>query len=260
MLPSWMWVGGSLVLFFAVPFASSKPLPVRIAISAALLLTIVFAWWRTSSRGLSYFRGLDLIAKSFLSFDDNLTAIYLPFVLEAMHLAAIAFGVISLGRGRLGAQLRWYNLVESFYRRRTKEPLSKIAARPDADLPSLTDLLWGHASAVVESVSVPASQQPWYRRHLLLYAPRSGTVIYHIGFFLGLFGVVGTAAMYLFAPDQARPEDLGYGGAFCAFIAIASYIAVRREDAIHRTGSQPLSHMPADEKAAAVPPHSKLPR
>jgi len=234
MFPSWFWVAGSLVLLCAVPFLVPIALPLRIAISVAVLVTVAFAWWRTSSRELSYFHGLDLIAKSFLSFDDNLTAIYLPTVLMAMHAAACAFGVMSLGRGRLASEIRWYDLVESFHRRRTKQPLSAVVPRPEGRAPSLLELLQGHGDAVLGSVDVPPSLQPWHRRYLLLYIPRSGTLIYHVGFFLGLFGVAGIASLYFSDPPRMSLHDAAAGGGLSVFIAIASYIAVRRKDAIHR--------------------------
>jgi len=232
-MPRWIFVAASLVILCVVPFLFvSVPLPIRIAIGGALLATIAFTWWRTSSRGLSYFRGLDIIAQSFFSPSDTLNAILLPTLLQAMHVVALAISVTS--RSRLRSQTRWYAFVEGFYYRRTKNGLTEIAPRPDADLPTVRDLVLDDVFSVTEKLLVPPSTQPWYRRHLLLYVPRSGTVIYHIGFFLGIFAIAAVAWAYFAEPSSVSAEDLGETAALFGFIAIGSYIAVRRNDAKHR--------------------------
>lgn len=232
-MPRWVFVAASLVVLCVVPLLFVKvPLLIRIAIAAALVATIVFAWWRTSSRGMSYFRGLDIIAESFFTPSDTLNAILLPTLLQGMHVVALAISITS--RSRLRAQTRWYAFVEGFYYRRTKNGLTEIAPRPDADLPTVRDLVLDDVFSVTEKLLVPPSTQPWYRRHLLLYAPRTGTVIYHVGFFLGIFAIAMTTWAYFNDPGSVSAEDLGGTAALFGFIAIGSYIAVRRNDATHR--------------------------
>jgi hypothetical protein len=84
---------------------------------------ILFTAYATSSRQLSYFRGLDIIAASFMSGCANLTLLYIVPVLFLIQLWALMYSFVATIAGRRFSQHRWILLVNSFYERRTGQRL-----------------------------------------------------------------------------------------------------------------------------------------
>lgn len=89
---------------------------------------VLFAAYATSSQQLSYFRGLDIIAASFMSGCANITFLYIIPVLFIMQLLALSYSLVGVLAGRTFSQTRWALLVNSFYERRTGVPHPALEA------------------------------------------------------------------------------------------------------------------------------------
>ena len=88
--------------------------------------TVLFAAYGTTSRHLSYFRGLDIISASFMSGCANITFLYILPVLFVMQMMALLYSIIGIFAGRLFSQTRWAILVNAFYERRTGQSLPAL--------------------------------------------------------------------------------------------------------------------------------------
>lgn len=84
---------------------------------------VLFNAYATSSPQLSYFRGLDIIAASFMSGCANITLLYIMPVLFFIQLWALMYSFVAIIAGRQFSQHRWILLVNSFYERRTGDRL-----------------------------------------------------------------------------------------------------------------------------------------
>jgi hypothetical protein len=113
-----------LAFIVAWPFAltdkiSNLAVGILVVVSANAL---AFTWYQTSSARLSYFRGLDIVAASFMSGCANITFLYIVPVLALIQLLALCYSLAGLVAGRKFSQHRWILLVNSFYERRTGRP------------------------------------------------------------------------------------------------------------------------------------------
>lgn len=165
----------------------------RIALSAAIASTVALAWWRVSSDRLTYLRGLNIIADSFISPFESLTALYIAWVILLMHLVALSLAFGSFVIGREAAQARWHRFVGGFYERRTKEKMTMAVTRPRPFI-------------------VPDSERPWWQKYLLLYIPNRASWLYHIGFFIGWFGIVSVPVAYFYVEELHDDEIALIGG------------------------------------------------
>ncbi|HEX8407949.1 MAG TPA: hypothetical protein VF883_03735 [Thermoanaerobaculia bacterium] len=89
---------------------------------------LLFAAFSTTSAHLTYFRGLDLIAASFMSGCANITFLYIIPVLAVIQLIALAYATLGIFAGRQFSQHRWVILVNSFYERHAGTRLAAMEA------------------------------------------------------------------------------------------------------------------------------------
>lgn len=214
-MPDWFWVAVGFGIFccwpLALPGEHWEAVPPLVLLFAG---TVAFARWRVSSARLGYFEGLRIVTRAFVSFNDNLTALYIAPIVIGTHLLGVYFGVRSLFEGRKAGRRRWVAFVRATYDRRYgpaavpfEEMLAELRKPPEVML------------------MLPVTRRRWHQRYLLLYLPREGrTFLYHAGFYMSV--LLAISFTWLFTTDGVPTEledEPAFLGGVLLWLALGVY-------------------------------------
>jgi Flp pilus assembly protein TadB len=120
-VPRKFYVLAFLLLVVLVPALVFSPLlllPVTTWLYWLLLAMDVFllalVWRRSSSRRLTFFEGLQIIAGTYMSGCGNLTAMYIYPAMFGAYFTALINMIVGLKKGKEYTQQRWIRLVNEY--------------------------------------------------------------------------------------------------------------------------------------------------
>ncbi len=121
-----LYAGAFVLAMFLWPLCIIDPayFQARLLLHPLVLSNTLLAsltWYYNSSKGLSFFEGLENISESFMSGCANITLLYLPFILVFAYFKAVYYTLHGLFKSRAYTQEQWRRTVGSFRKYRLRQ-------------------------------------------------------------------------------------------------------------------------------------------